>query len=170
MRLFALSLLLVGCAPIEHGINPRQFLTTCGVDFRGYPDGSSNEAWTQESLSAFEERMINEFSFRVLDPRFRDRKKVCESMKLWKVWLHPDGCWIDRWGRNVCGITDCTLGVVQVGALRDATETPGTTAYAHEMAHVIQRCNATQPPDQGQNADHANWTRDHIYDVVDTLR
>ena len=166
---YLVLLLLAGCTPAATtGISPTLFRSPCGLDIRGYTDGGVHELWTQASVAAFEDRILDEFQF-IGDARFKRKANVCKLLNGWQIWLHPQGCWVDRWGREVCGLTDCLYKLSQVGAIPGLNDGPDRGSLAHELAHAVQRCSPVLPVDPDLDEDHANWTRDGIYDAIGRL-
>jgi hypothetical protein len=84
--------------------------------------------------------------------------RACEQMPGLRVYTKAAPCWRDSFGRDVCGLALCGPRFVLVGTPpHDAGWRRST--LAHELAHVVQGCEATMPVDPGMDAMHADWAR-----------
>lgn len=104
-----------------------------------------------EQLDEFETRTNNAFfAFGITpggDVRFQN---ACASEKGWVVYQVPLDSF-DSFGRDVYGDTNCQTGVVRV-----ANKLPLDGAFAHELAHVTQKCEPLHPYDV-EDYYHSNW-------------
>lgn len=153
-------LTLMSCAPPP---DPALCVTKCGVRYQGdYPSGDMSPGFTCEELQRAEDRVLSAAHL-VRDPRFVTADNVCKAVKGWNMWTHTQECWTDSWGRGVCGMTECWSGRFQVGAAR----TPSASSFAHEVAHVVQRCTPRGKPDpRFEDDDHIGWSTNGIYDYI----
>lgn len=78
----------------------------------------------------------------------------------YKIWVRPEYSWIDDFGRGVGGYTLCPIKEIHIGLENQV--------FAHEIAHALQNCNPPLPIDEGLDRDHADWTRDRIFQMIDT--
>jgi hypothetical protein len=96
------------------------------------------------------------FAAHVTDKRFKD---ACDRMPGTSLFIRPEVHWIDELGRDVWGLTSCTIRRIQVGRAL----VPPLSTMGHEYAHIIQNCEAYPPMDKKQDPAHANWVRDRIH-------
>lgn len=70
-------------------------------------------------------------------------------------------------GRRVEGWSDCGWGQMHFHA---GFPRAWRTAYAHELVHVAQRCEAPMPIDEHRDVDHSDWTRSGLGPAVREVR
>ena len=116
-------------------------------------------------LDYMEEKMLFSLWFKSDDPHFNDIEAMCESIRGWELYSHPDTPW-DYYGTRVAGLTTCQWGVVEIGS-REGMHPFQQTPYVHEFAHAIQKCDAPLPLDPGTDGYHANWQRSGIYSAIE---
>lgn len=88
-------------------------------------------------------------------------QKLGDSERLRNVSIvaRPESAFVDPWGRYVGGYALCKQRQIVVGS--------GKTAFAHEIIHIWQNCQARQPPDFDEDIDHANWKTDGFYQLIE---
>lgn len=139
-------------------------VTSCGLVYYGdFP--SKVVPYSCEQLQKLEDLTMAEFDTRVTDLRFKP-PTACQAISGYSLYGTPESSWVDKYGRHISGVTICTQRTVQIGDFADIYE----TALSHELAHVVQNCNAIQPPDTGLDGDHADWYRDHIYEAINAVK
>lgn len=128
MRL-ALALLLASCCSTRPP--PIGCVTVCGLRLRDVADCAALQAAEDRALEAFRPHVAN----------------ACERFEGFAINRvnAPDGYWVDRWGRDVAGLTHCG-GMVEVVNMDDDWR---ATSLAHELIHVLD-CPA-------RNGTHAGW-------------
>lgn len=152
VRLLLFAVFLAGCSMT----GPGQVLCTtrCGVRLTGaeMPSG-----WTCDSLQANEDRFMRCFERDVKDARF---KSACARMTGTEMKVKADYAWRDEYGRDVIGLTKCSIRTMWVGWL----PSPELTSMGHEYAHIVQDCMPPDPRiDRGEDRAHGDWRRDGIY-------
>lgn len=143
---------LAACGP------PPIYVTRCGLEYHGqWPNGEALPGWEQPKMQHFEDLFLAGQSMFSLDERTSNPVEACRSLKSYKIWNHetPETCWATPWHATLsCGLTFCPSGAVEL------PQTPiENTAFAHELVHVAQNCRAIQPPSDGRDDQHADWTR-----------
>lgn len=153
LALLTATLAFVACAPMPPDTNLR---TRCGMtlmdqEARGF-------AWLQEVEDLFLKRMV-----RTKDPRLTDPQEACERLRGAVIvyrevdgWTHYEAfgtreLWVD-------GVTYCPSLEVQIATYGEDFSPDWRwerTAIAHEMVHVVQRCES-----------HKRWNELGIYDQV----
>lgn len=114
--------------------------------------------WNPDNVQEAETVALEMFDKYVKDARFRDS---CTKVHGWAMYIHPNDWWTDAWKRKVRGITMCDFGTFQVNS-----NVWHKTSFAHELAHIIQRCHPREPnEDQASDQDHSNWVTDGITDA-----
>jgi hypothetical protein len=104
-----------------------------------------------EALLAFEKHVVARGDWRV--------NKACAALQSWRANVHPDSNG-HYWMHNkvpVAGVTYCWTHGVSI-----AHTNWRSSALMHELAHVVQHCDA------GGDDDHYNWSS--IYQAIDEMR
>lgn len=135
------------------------FESPCGLKYMGdWGSGEANPGMTAERLEAYEAMALKHFP-EASDVRFQG--DLCEAFRGTLLYSHPEGCWDvpTLTTLKVCGLAGG--GVVEFDLKGDTS-----AALLHELAHVVQfhssPYGALQPPSNGWDEAHANWTRDGI--------
>jgi hypothetical protein len=138
--------------------------TKCGVSFYGQiktQDTIGDN--TCAELQRIEDLTMSVYSDIVTDPRF-NVKNMCQSLNGYSLWTNPESHWIDGWNRDIAGMTECDTKIIEIN------NSPfNLSSIHHEFAHVIQNCEAVLPITDGEDIDHADWTRDFINKGIDQL-
>lgn len=111
-----------------------------------WPNGDVPEIWSCRRLNEVENKIM-----KLYPSQF--------SPSGYAIWQRNTNWWTDEWGRTVAGITFCSGKFIHIGNDR--------TVFAHEMVHVLQNCAPELPIDEGQDADHADWIRKDIYNLIE---
>lgn len=152
-----LALLSVGCAHRPVGL----CVTECGMTL------APPAAWKCSDLQAVETAAVKAYAT-AKDARMHG---LCAALRGYTVQVIPVPNWAasDAGGgtRDVCGLTFCELGLIQVGS-----QAPFHGALVHEFGHVGQNCVPLGPPMDGvypDDASHANWGRDGLWKIIDSV-
>lgn len=111
-------------------------------------DEPSDPMWDCGRLNVIHDKMVE-----VMEQR--------ERTSMYSIELVPHSSFVDKYKRTVGGYTDCWSKTVVVGN--------APVAFPHELAHVLQNCNARQPSEDGNDYDHANWTKDGIFALIEEV-
>lgn len=149
-----------------------EFESPCGLQVHGRipePDPiiwslmRSDLEWDEEGLALAEAAALEAFAAGVTgDDRFENKFSMCRRLQGWRIFVHAEQAWVDRWGRRVSGLADCPYGIIEVGNMP-----PDRGALSHELAHAIQAC---RPNAAGDDPDHAGWGEHGIYSAVEKGR
>jgi hypothetical protein len=166
-KLIASLVLLISAANCSSCGEPNQKIlctSRCGGNYMGQTGtGLQPEGWGCEDFQNAEDIALKKFSEIVTDARF-EMNNMCRSINGYQFLTNPEFHWVDRWGRDIAGSTSCMYMTVE------ANNSPiWLGSYYHELAHVIQGCYAPSPNDKGEDSDHSNWVRDHIYRAIDNM-
>lgn len=183
MRLLALLFLVVALSSC-YAPPPARFQTRCGMRFLGtYPEGGPLFGWNREALQYAEDRTLQVFTAEVRDPHFT-WTEICMALGGIQLFVHPDDSFAkdtynqylnppptsqmtpEQLDYQVAGISDCNAGYMVLADLGMVYK----SAFSHEAAHFVQRCNAPAPKDRGVDEDHSNWRRDGIYDATEKVQ
>lgn len=153
--------ILLGClliAALACGPGPES--TRCGLTMQPGSNGWLNLDMVQEA-----ENRVLLFVDQIKDDRLNSPDKACKLLNGAAVYALYEENWIDRWGRDVEGLTYCEHHIVEVGR---ATEW-WRSSLAHELVHWMQRCEPTpgrrDPLDEG----HRNWYADDVYKTLEQI-
>lgn len=140
----AAALVLISCAwprgfLFRDTPYPVAFVTTCGLRVLGpYRDDPALPLeWTPARVQNVEDRAVTAFKplgHSTFDRRFDD---PCAQLARYSVQVVPQKNFVGIFGEEG-GETDCGMIRVFVG-----NSAPEVGRLAHELAHVIQRCDAT---------------------------
>jgi len=117
-----------------------------------------NFAVSCESFKDAESEILDRFdSIKNNDKRF-ERPTACKSVSGMMVYARKELVFQVPNGTLVLGVTRCEHMTMEVGENVNGHATE--TALAHEMAHVIQHCDAGAERGPGDfDEDHAGWTK-----------
>jgi len=107
------------------------------------------ERWSCESLQLAEDVFLETFSD--MHPN------ACKNVPSYLYFASTDE--FMHAGESVAGLAVCHMAQVQLSALP-----PHESAYAHEMVHLMQKCDSPMPVDEGLTHDHSDWNRSGIYE------
>lgn len=139
--------------------------TNCGVRLHGSPNGSpAPAAWTDCERVQRVETMTLSGLIGTGDSRLND-PAACSWLDGYSVWLADEPCWMDRWGRHVCGVTFCEFKTIQVGTLPDGG-VPEESSLPHEFVHALQQCDATAGGLFSGPVQHENWADAGIFQAI----
>lgn len=146
MRTLPLILALCAC-----GGHSKLCTSRCGLEVDPYtaPPGYCSRLQDAEdvTLRAFDRVATT-------DPRFAE---ACDAFRGWKITVIKGSYWETPTAGKVAGLTFCLLGTTQVNEWYPNTS---SSSFAHEMAHVVQRC-VPLPPYVGERESqewyHSNW-------------
>lgn len=142
MKYLLVLVLLAGC-----NVQVPVCTTDHGVDIMGF--------WDEEPGLTFDCQRYND-----VESRLSEYMDISE-LRGYKVWLKASPSFTDYWGRSVGGYTQCETRDIVVGS--------GGTTYGHELIHAVTKCKAVMPIDEGQDRDHANWSRDGYFDIIERI-
>ncbi len=150
--------LLLACAPTG-AYSTVLFESPCGMRYLGsFPDASAPTLEAAEFAKA---------EFIVMDSFYRDDlfqltyEQMCSSVWGWRLYNSNQAAWIDEYGRGVMGLTHCGFATLEIG-----NDPLPYSAYPHELAHVLQRCDPAPPLDPGVTAEHSDWKRLGVYEAI----
>lgn len=163
MRTLALMLLLPACAaipPSEPGSN------NCGMRVGGDFDTRGPTDLTPEILADRLDAALNAASL-TTDFHLMYAEDNCRRLVGYTVYTKPMYGWKDPYDRgfSVSGLTWCSSKTIVVGTPGDKNW--NRSSLVHEIFHGMQNCQPPQPPDVGNDTDHANWIRDGIFDAIE---
>lgn len=111
--------------------------------------------------------------FNTVEREYMSLLPSSEAMRLdwnrvrgYNVKLHSGGRFITWWGQKVSGFTVCAFKEIEIGVFPPHV---ARSSYGHELLHAAQDGWAVQPIDKGEDADHANWTRDGFRATMNTV-
>lgn len=167
MRLLIL-LLLASCA----GFTPNP--NTCGVTLGGDAEHPGPGTLDYPTLQQLTDAALDASST-ATDMRFLEPLDLCYAMQGYRVMTRSTPDFPDPFGRMngdlpllISGYTECRSKTIVVGTPKDGDWRQ--SSVVHELFHVFQNCEALQPPDLGNDTDHANWIRDRIFDSIERVR
>lgn len=150
-----LAVLVAGCAQ-SRPYSPDDW-SGCGAVALGDLDTDAPSWLDGATLRAAEGALLDALAAHSSVPR----KRACEQMPGLRVYTKAAPCWRDEWGRDVCGLALCQYRAVVIGTPpHDAGWRRST--LAHELAHVVQGCEAFGDIDPGMDRMHADWQRTGI--------
>lgn len=162
IRRSLIATVLVGataCAPTG-AFDTVLFESPCGMRYLG--------SWPDAGSPTLEAATFAKAEFVVMDSFYRDDlfglnyEQMCDAVWGWRLYTSNESAWIDERGRGVFGLTHCGFAVMQLGK-----DPIAYTAYPHELAHVLQRCDPSQPEDPGTDREHADWYRRGVYAAIE---
>lgn len=126
MKLVLAAVLLSGCGFIiaDPQLPEPSCVTVCGQKFFG-----------EHSCAEYQDAEDRALTY--LGPLFEDGSFVCRKLKDFKVSATKPEPWVDKWGRNVGGLSGCDVNPGQNGwatVLTDLHE----LSYFHEVMHHMQ--------------------------------
>lgn len=135
---------LTACA---HTVGPH-CETRCGVQLVGvFPNWEMPERWSCDNLQLAEDVFLETFSDMY--------PNACKNVPSYLYFASTDE--FMHAGESVAGLAVCSMAQVQLSALA-----PWESAYAHEMVHLMQKCDSPAPTDEGETHDHSDWVRSGI--------
>jgi len=163
IRLFGFACLATSCAPTFRALCE----TRCGLALTGYnssrPDagiysGDLPDGWTCKDFQEAEDAAYARFKL-TSESRLNGKQgDLCTNIRGWSVTVHPATAWVSSLGDGIYGQTFCAQNLLEIGNTKNLKE----TSLYHELVHVAQKCNPSQPPDRGEDEDHADWTRNGV--------
>lgn len=161
MKKLIIAALFSACGPYPI------YVTKCGMTFYGDLNGNYAPGnFSQYDVQDMEDEVLRIFSTEVTDSRFTNIGTMCSQLKYYKMYTMPVDSWYDPGIKlDVMGETNCISGSITLADRHGLSIKQ--TAFAHEMAHVMQSCRPLPPTDKGYGDSHSNWERDSIYHAVD---
>ena len=160
MRYFLPLLLLSGCNTISHEAVVCR--TRCGVQVLNWPTPQGK--WSCDEIQFQEDEFLEE-STKANDERFRDS---CSAMFGWQVFMRDEESFTDKeYAKGevgLDGLTFCTDGESYI-----SNRAPWESAYAHEMAHVVQNCSPNGCAHTRADSHHWCWDTNGIYDFLNAV-
>lgn len=155
--LILVVLAFVACGP---PLDQPLFVSNCGMQYMGsFPAGGPAQ---------FDKTKLDKAEFIVMDSFYRDDllgmnyEEMCHAVDGFALYTATVPYWVVRNGQTVMGETICQYAAVEI----DPSEF-GLNSYAHELAHVLQRCDPPAVIDEGLEKTHSDWYRDGIYAAID---
>lgn len=153
--LLVLVLVASACGPVPAS-------TRCGL---GMLEQSAD--WlTIEKVQEAEDQIL-QFVQGINDDRINSPQKTCAALKWGSVYGVDEKSWIDRWGRDVSGLTYCPERIIVVARPWELNAWQ-RSALAHELIHWIQRCEGTGAS-TAVDIGHENWHEDGVYSTLERI-
>lgn len=161
-----LSVALLGCAGIPPG---RPDGNNCGLIAAGNLDTRQPVEGLAAILADRLDAALDATTFST-DPSFLDMTENCQNLVGYRVFVRDVPDWQDEYGRDfrVAGTTSCWTKTIIVGTPESGNWRH--SAIVHELFHAMQKCEAIQPPDVGNDTAHAGWIRFGTYDAIERTR
>ena len=117
--------------------------------------------WDKEHLAIAERYVLDAF-FCIHPPNFMTPAQLCKRLHDIRITQEQVPVWKDVYSRSLAGLTDCYQSEIFIG-----TGPFESNAFAHELAHVAQNCNAPKELDPGRDPAHSNWDSSGIQEGID---
>lgn len=145
MKHLLFAVLLIGCDNRSYTCE-----TASGLMVRGYVDIAIGTPFECARLSMIEERLSEHFT-----------SEEFVEIRGYSIWLYSTESYVDYWGREVGGWANCDNREIVIGT--------GTTVYAHELIHAIQKCRPEGPRDFNMPPEHNDWARKGYIQLIEEV-
>ena len=147
---------------VASACGPGPASTRCGL---GMVQNSAD--WLDISKVQEAEDQILQFVQGINDDRINSPQKTCAALNWGAVYALDEKNWIDKWGRDVSGLTYCPERTIVVGRPWELNAWQ-RSALAHELIHWTQRCEGTGDKN-AVDIGHQNWHEDGVYSTLERI-